>query len=1187
MPAISHLRFRDYQLIYPIISDDPSISTVYSNQRHRRSAPQLRNDLFLNFTAFNQTFQLHLRRNEHFVAPHSYVQYRYYNVSSSSESIDKQCYFKGKIASRRGKAAVSLCDGVNGVLQLEDDDYIFEPTPHHLLSTSYSDTEASHILYRASSSSVQNQYFDTNYTIENNKSDIYYNPSRRKEAEFDENQTLPNGSYIYFNPARRKRATPRKLVKTVETLVVVDKHVYWKHGRNNITTYVLSMFNIVSQLFQESGIGYRVKIVVVGLIILESNEPGLNINNNADKTLNSFCQWQALIKKGRQKKHDHAVLLTGLDICAFSDKPCDTLGFAPIKGMCEEARSCIVTEDSGLSTAFTIAHEIGHNFGMMHDGTDNPCRSNAGTIMSPTLSSRTGLFRWSRCSKHYLDRYFNTIQASCLENRPHGLGELQFPDRLPGELFDADTQCRWQFGRNARLCIFDFGKREICQKLWCYKGGLMCETKFLPAADGTSCGNGMWCKQGNCESYGRKGPQPRDGNWSVWAEWEQCSRTCGGGVKKRNRLCSNPLPQYGGKQCQGKSDIYKLCNLQECPYGSKDFREEQCSYFNKHRFRGFMYKWMPYKRIYDGKIFNKHRFRGFMYKWMPYKRKYDGKIFNKHRFRGFMYKWMPYKRIYDEHDQCKLYCQADGFNFYYALSKQVDDGTRCNGYSDNICVQGKCKTVGCDLVVDSTARKDVCGVCMGDDSTCRKVKGRFDKQPPTNTYFPIMVLPRGARTIQIAEEALSRNYLAVRDIYGKYFLNGNWHLNSNGAYSIAGAKFIYKRSYIEPEILQSDGPLLEDVVLEILTQGKNPGVSYQYTLPKTDDRPRRYNFTWTVKLSTCSEQCAGGIQKSSAHCYRGDGEEVNPRVCDQSTRPRTGISSCHTRPCQPGWYSGPWTECTRTCGGGKQKRRVYCSQKISLTKERRVRRNRCSHLKKPARKIPCNTQECPPSWHAKGWSECTVTCGYGRKIREVTCLSHTTRGSVLLPDSMCHHQPAMDKVTRCQMPTCPSVITYQWNVASWSQCSTTCDYGTRRRELTCNRQIENNEEIQTVRPEYCQNIPPLSQKLSERCIIQECAKTKPYWYTSPLSQCSVSCGRGSQTRLVHCLDELTQELSTGCDWAKKPDSQNVCVKPECPKPDPRCTDQFKWCFLVPKHGICHHRFYGSKCCRSCHGFFTG
>ena len=69
------------------------------------------------------------------------------------------------------------------------------------------------------------------------------------------------------------------------------------------------------------------------------------------------------------------------------------------------------------------------------------------------------------------------------------------------------------------------------------------------------------------------------------------------------------------------------------------------------------------------------------------------------------------------------------------------------------------------------------------------------------------------------------------------------------------------------------------------------------------------------------------------------------------------------------WYTGPWTECTQTCGGGKQKRRVYCSMKISQSKERRIRRSRCSHLKKPARKIPCNTQECPPSWHAKEWSQ--------------------------------------------------------------------------------------------------------------------------------------------------------------------------------------------------------------------------
>lgn len=53
---------------------------------------------------------------------------------------------------------------------------------------------------------------------------------------------------------------------------------------------------------------------------------GLTINHHADQSLNSFCQWQSgLVGKGG-KRHDHAVLLTGLDICSWKNEPCDTLG---------------------------------------------------------------------------------------------------------------------------------------------------------------------------------------------------------------------------------------------------------------------------------------------------------------------------------------------------------------------------------------------------------------------------------------------------------------------------------------------------------------------------------------------------------------------------------------------------------------------------------------------------------------------------------------------------------------------------------------------------------------------------------------------------------------------------------------------------------------------------------------------
>lgn len=265
------------------------------------------------------------------------------------------------------------------------------------------------------------------------------------------------------------------------------------------------------------------------------------------------------------------------------------------------------------------------------------------------------------------------------------------------------------------------------------------------------------------------------------------------------------------------------------------------------------------------------------------------------------------------------------------------------------------------------------------------------------------------------------------------------------------------------------------------------------------------------------------------------------------------------------------------------KRHVYCSQKISFSVEKRVRRERCSHHKKPARKVPCNTQECPPTWHAKAWLQCSVSCGLGQKARDVSCRSQTTRGSVLLPDSMCQHQPIMEKITSCQMPKCPPVVTHQWTVSSWSSCSVSCGHGNRRREITCGRQED--KDFSTVRSEYCQNIPQPTVELSQSCTMQPCpVKKPPYWYTSPLSQCSVTCGLGTQTRLVHCLDEQTQELSTGCDTNRKPDTKQPCVKPVCPKPDPKCVDEFMWCYLVPKHGICQHKFYGSKCCHSCLGF---
>ena len=63
--------------------------------------------------------------------------------------------------------------------------------------------------------------------------------------------------------------------------------------------------------------------ITVNLILFQR---GLNIDYNADDTLNSFCSWQSVLVGPNGRQHDHAILLTGLDLCSYKNAPCDTLG---------------------------------------------------------------------------------------------------------------------------------------------------------------------------------------------------------------------------------------------------------------------------------------------------------------------------------------------------------------------------------------------------------------------------------------------------------------------------------------------------------------------------------------------------------------------------------------------------------------------------------------------------------------------------------------------------------------------------------------------------------------------------------------------------------------------------------------------------------------------------------------------
>ena len=59
------------------------------------------------------------------------------------------------------------------------------------------------------------------------------------------------------------------------------------------------------------------------------------------------------------------------------------------------------------------------------------------------------------------------------------------------------------------------------------------------------------------------------GNWTDWSKWSVCSETCGGGIRHKYRICSNPAPANGGNECSGIGFDLRLCNEQPCPGRSK------------------------------------------------------------------------------------------------------------------------------------------------------------------------------------------------------------------------------------------------------------------------------------------------------------------------------------------------------------------------------------------------------------------------------------------------------------------------------------------------------------------------------------------------------------------------------------------------------------------------------------------
>ncbi|XP_009977664.1 PREDICTED: A disintegrin and metalloproteinase with thrombospondin motifs 7-like, partial [Tauraco erythrolophus] len=390
-------------IVHPIKVDESGSFLSYdlSHRALHRRSPSSRSK-FLAFYELHykgQPLKFNLSLNNNLLAPGFVSERRYGGIATAKiqSHAYNSCHMIGEVRGRAlkgGLAALSTCDGLKGVFQLMNEDYFIEP-----VSSSIREDGAAqpHRIYKRQ-------------VPEHGGERGRRPPAPRETCGVREFPRSEKRRERWEQKQHRKRRIKQRSIsreKWVETLVVADTKMIEYHGSENIEKYVLTVMNMVAGLFHHASIGNPINIAIVRLILLEEEEEDLKISHHADNTLRSFCKWQKSINvKGDSHPlhHDVAVLLTRKDICAAMNRPCETLGLSHVAGMCQPHRSCNINEDTGLPLAFTVAHELGHSFGIQHDGSSNDCEpvGKRPFIMSPQLLYDTSPLTWSRCSREYI-----------------------------------------------------------------------------------------------------------------------------------------------------------------------------------------------------------------------------------------------------------------------------------------------------------------------------------------------------------------------------------------------------------------------------------------------------------------------------------------------------------------------------------------------------------------------------------------------------------------------------------------------------------------------------------------------------------------------------------------------------------------------------------------------------------------
>ncbi|XP_032326731.1 disintegrin and metalloproteinase domain-containing protein 28 [Camelus ferus] len=573
---------KKYEVVYPRRLHPLDKREIKEPDKQDKFETELKYEMTVN----GKIAVLYLKKNKDLLAP-GYTE-TYYNSTgkevTTSPQIMDDCYYQGHLVNENvSDASISTCRGLRGYFSQGDQRYFIEP-----LSPANHD-EQEHALFK----------HDPNEKNTDNRTCGMDDMLWTHGVDW-------NGAPPVTFLVKSKDRKSREHKKYVEYYLVLDNSEFKRYNEDpeKIRKRVLEMVNYINMLYKK----LNTHVTLIGMEIWNDGDK-IPVTPNVSLTLDYFSNWRGSVLLKRQR-HDVAQLITAT---GFSGT---TVGLAFMSTMCSPYHSVGIIQDHSdnvLRVAGTMAHEMGHNFGMFHNSKLCKCPS-TNCVMDRALSFYIPS-DFSSCSRASYEKFFEDKLSNCLFNAPLPRNIISLPV-CGNQLLETGEECDCGTPEECtNICCdpktckikasFECAIGECCEKCHFKKAGAVCRpakdecdlpemcvgnTGLCPddrfRVNGFPCQNGKgYCLLGMC-------PTLQEQCTDLWGPGTQvadksCFRTNEGGskygycrrvnnthlpCKAKDAMCGKLFCQGGSDSMFWKGDIitFKTCKT----FDSEDINQE-------------------------------------------------------------------------------------------------------------------------------------------------------------------------------------------------------------------------------------------------------------------------------------------------------------------------------------------------------------------------------------------------------------------------------------------------------------------------------------------------------------------------------------------------------------------------------------------------------------------------------------